>query len=120
MRFLIDACLPREITGLLHSYGHVPVDVRDVGMRHAKDRVIAAYAKANGLCILTEDWGFADIRVYPPADYHGIVVLETTDAGEAEKLRVTRLLLDDQAAIGHLPGRLAIVSASRIRLRPPP
>jgi predicted nuclease of predicted toxin-antitoxin system len=31
MRFLIDADLPRRTAGLLKTYGHEAVDVRDVG-----------------------------------------------------------------------------------------
>jgi predicted nuclease of predicted toxin-antitoxin system len=51
------------------------MDVRDVGMGRADDPDIAAHARAQHLCLLTEDWGFGDIRVYPPAQYFGIVVI---------------------------------------------
>lgn len=56
MRFLIDADLPRDTAAFVASYGHVGIDVRDVGMRHAEDSEIAAYAIQNGLCIVTVDW----------------------------------------------------------------
>ncbi len=46
-RFLIDACLPRDFIALLASYGHTPIDVRDVGMHRADDPAIAAHARAN-------------------------------------------------------------------------
>ena len=42
MRFLIDACSPRDFTPLLASYGHDSIDVRDIGMRRADDPDIAA------------------------------------------------------------------------------
>jgi len=66
MRFVIDADLPRDVVARLASYGHVGIDVRDIGMRRAEDPEIAAYALKNGLCLLTGDWGFSDIRIYPP------------------------------------------------------
>jgi hypothetical protein len=68
---------------------------------------------------LTEDWGFADIRRYRPADYSGIVVFEAADGGTAEKLALLDALMCRADIVNALPGRLAIVSKRRIRLRPP-
>ncbi len=95
------------------------MDVRDVGMGRADDPEIAAHARAHKHCLLTEDWGFADIRVYPPAMYFGIVVIETADNGIDEKLATLRKLLERAEIVAALPGRLAIVTPARIRLRPP-
>lgn len=119
MRFLIDACLPRDCSALLALHGHASGDVRDIGMGRADDAEIAAHARANQLCLLTEDWGFADIRIYPPARYHGIVVIETVDNGIDEKLSALGNLLERTDIVAALPGRLAIVTPTRIRLRPP-
>ena len=85
----------------------------------ADDPDIAAHARSNQLCLLTEDWGFADIRVYPPANYHGIVVIETVDGGVDEKLAAFRNLLERPEIVAALPGRLAIVRPTSTRLRPP-
>jgi predicted nuclease of predicted toxin-antitoxin system len=119
VRFLIDACLPRDFAPLLASYDHESIDVRDIGMRRADDSDIAAYARASQLCLLTEDWGFADIRIYPPAQYHGIVVIETVDNGIDEKLSALSNLLKRPDIVAALHGRLAIVTATTIRVRPP-
>src|SRR5262249_14305712 len=121
MRFLIDADLPRDTSTLLTSYGHVAVDVRDVGLRHADDSQIAAYAKTNNLCIVTADWGFADIRAFPPQDYMGIVVIGlAAHATGAQLLEVLRVLLERPELVALLPGRLAIVEKAQVRLRPRP
>ena len=104
---------------LLASSGHVGIDVRDIGMGRAIDPAVAAHAQTNGFCLLSEDWGFADIRAYPPPDYHGIVVFETVDQRIDEKLAALRNLLDRPDIVQALPGRLAIVTPTRIRLRPP-
>jgi predicted nuclease of predicted toxin-antitoxin system len=120
MHFLIDADLPRSTAALVISYGHTAHDVRDLGMRHAKDPDIAAYAQREGLCLVSADWGFSDIRHFPPDQYHGIVVLGLPPhATGAQTLDVLRLLLEQPDVIEHLPRRLAIVEPSRIRLRPP-
>ncbi|HEY1921418.1 MAG TPA: DUF5615 family PIN-like protein [Tepidisphaeraceae bacterium] len=121
MRFLIDADLPRETAALVASYGHVGIDIRDIGMRRAKDAEIAAYALQNGLCIVTGDWGFSDIRVYQPERYAGIVVigLPAHSTGKT-MLRAFQFLLDKPDLVLLLPGRLAIIEKNRVRLRPPP
>jgi predicted nuclease of predicted toxin-antitoxin system len=118
VRFLIDACLPRDFGLVLVSYGHVAIDVRDIGMGKATDPDIAAHAREERLCLLTEDWGFADIRRYPPPEYFGIVVFETKDSSIDEKLAALRNLLDRADVVESLVGRLAIVTAMKIRLRP--
>lgn len=120
MRFLIDADLPRDTVGLLASYGHVAIDARDVGLRTAPDPDVARYAREHDLILVTADWGFGDVRVYPPGTSPGIVVLGLPDrATGREILRVLRTLLDDAQAVAKLPGRLAVVERGRIRFRPP-
>jgi predicted nuclease of predicted toxin-antitoxin system len=121
MHFLIDADLPRDTLGLIASYGHVGTDVRDIGMRHADDSQIAAHALQGGLCILSGDWGFSDIRIYPPERYAGIVVIGLpADANGSMILDAVRVLLDRPDLVALLPGRLAIIEKNRVRLRPPP
>ena len=119
MRFLIDADLPRSAKALLEQHGHEGIDVRDIGLRNAKDPIIAAYAQQHGLCLLTGDFGFADVRNYPPSSYHGIVVLELPrDASAAFILGLMESFVRQRDILARLPGRLAIVEAGRIRLRP--
>ncbi len=118
MHFLIDADLPRSVGDLLRSYGHEATDVRDIGMRSALDATIAQHAQRDGLCLLTGDFDFSDIRTYPPADYAGIVVLVIPPT--VTSLYITQLLgmfLQQRDLVEQLPGKLAIVEAGRVRLR---
>jgi predicted nuclease of predicted toxin-antitoxin system len=66
MKFLIDEDLPRSLGLLLMNNGHDAIDVRDIGLRGAKDAEIAEYARQNQFCILTGDYDFSDVRNYPP------------------------------------------------------
>jgi predicted nuclease of predicted toxin-antitoxin system len=120
VRFLIDADLPRSTKALLQRYGHEATDVRDIGLRDAKDPTIAAYARTHPTCLITGDFGFADIRNYAPSAYKGIVVLELPrNATAAFILRLVEAFLQQQEILSKLEGRLAIVEPGRIRLRPP-
>jgi predicted nuclease of predicted toxin-antitoxin system len=90
-------------------------------MRRAKDTEIAAYAIQNGLCIVTGDWGFSDIRLYPPERYAGIVVIGLpAHSTGLTMLSALRFLLDKTELLSLLPGRLAIIEKNRVRLRPAP
>ncbi len=119
MRFLIDADLPRSVKPLLEKHGHEAIDARDVGLRSAEDPAIARYAQSHSACLLTGDFGFADIRNYPPANYAGIAVLELPrDASATFILGLIETFLRQTGILARLPGRLAIVQVGRIRLRP--
>ena len=72
MRFLVDEDIPRSTDDLLRRYEHEAVDVRDIGLRGAKDPQIAAYAQSEDLCLVTGDFDFSDIRNYPPGEYAGV------------------------------------------------
>lgn len=118
MRFVVDADLPRSTKRLLEEHGHQAVDVRDIGLGEAKDAMIAQCALEQEAVLLTGDFGFADIRNYPPDNYHGIVVLELPPEADAPLiLRLIDGFLRQESVLGRLAGRLAIVSASRIRVR---
>ncbi len=119
MRFLIDEDLPRSVGSLFLRYGHEAVDVRDVGLRGAKDPEIADYAKKNGLCLVTGDFDFSDIRVYPPVEYAGIVVINP-DPQKATAQAILGLLegfLKQKELFEELPGKLVIVRPEHIRFR---
>ena len=118
MRFLVDADLPRAVAALLQSLGHDAVDVRDVGMGAARDEEVAAYARKQQRCLLTGDFGFADIRDYPPKDYAGMAVLVLPEsATRASILRLVSTFAAQHEVLESLPGKLAIIDAGRIRLR---
>ena len=118
MRFLIDADLPRSANEIVRRFGHDVVDVRDVGLRHAKDREIARYAQNEKRCLITGDFDFSDIRNYPPSEYPGIIVL--TLHRTATSRYINQLLegfMKQDKIIAQLQSKLAIVEPGRVRLR---
>jgi predicted nuclease of predicted toxin-antitoxin system len=105
----------------LRHYGHEAEDVRDIGLAGASDQRIAEYAQASRLCLVTGDFGFADVRNYPTDRYAGIVVLQVPRNATATLiLDLLDSLLRQPDVLEGLPGRLAIVAFGSIRLRPQP
>jgi predicted nuclease of predicted toxin-antitoxin system len=118
MIFLVDEDLPRSVNHILRQYGHEAIDVRDIGLRGARDQVIAAYAQKHNLCLLSCDTGFSDIRKYPPATYSGIVVLHLpSKATSINILMLLKSLLEQNTIVNQLHARLAIVEHGRVRIR---
>lgn len=118
MRFLVDANLPNRVIDVIRAGGHEATGVREVGLGAAPDAEIAAYAQTNQWCILTRDAGFGDIRVYPPGQFHGIVVISLPNHASITLIAKTiQRFLDNLATIPDLTGNLAVVDADRIRVR---
>jgi predicted nuclease of predicted toxin-antitoxin system len=119
MKFLVDEDLPRSTAALVEQFGHIALDVRDVGLRGRPDEEVIAYAQQQGCCLLSADWGFANTLAYPPRDYPGIVILELPPNATAKViLRLLSTLLDQRGIVERLTGRLALVQFGRVRLRP--
>jgi predicted nuclease of predicted toxin-antitoxin system len=120
MRFLLDANLPRAAIASLVRFGHTAEFARDIGLGAAADTAIAAHAQNTQAVLLTRDMDFADIRRYPPDEYHGIVVLRLPDDTVAGVIAlVLQRFLSEPIFVNSLAGRLAIVELDRARFRPP-
>jgi hypothetical protein len=118
MRFLIDEDLPRSTADIFRKYGHEALDVRDIGLRGAKDLQIAAYAKKESLCLITGDYDFSDIRNYPPNQYRGLIILGIPkDSTASFILTLIEGFLSHTKLISELTGKLIIVEPGRIRIR---
>ena len=117
--FLVDASLPRSTAELIQSQGHLATDIRDIGLGSAADQAVAEHARANKLCLLTRDQDFGNILDYPPENYFGLVVVRTPEvAPRSLVLRMVERFVQQVEIVERLPGRLAIVEADRVRLRP--
>jgi predicted nuclease of predicted toxin-antitoxin system len=119
MRFLVDANLPRSTLAAFARSGHQASHVNDVGLKDARDELIAQRARETQAAIVTRDLDFSDIRTYPPADYAGIVVMRVSDDTVAtEIVQILERFLTRVEIVDQLPGHLAIVEAHQFRFRP--
>lgn len=118
--FLVDASLPRATGDVIRANGHHATDVRDIGLGTAVDDDIAEYARLHQLAVISGDQDFGNVLLYPPADYHGLVIIRApADATVAMQLSLVQQFLSDSNVLANLPGRLVILEPGRIRCRPP-
>jgi predicted nuclease of predicted toxin-antitoxin system len=118
VRFLVDADLPPVVAVLLDAEGHDGAYVPDLFPPKTPDPEIAAYARRAERCIITRDFGFADMRRYLPREHHGIIVLTVPpECGTQYILNLVRELLAHLAELQPLHGKLLIVDPGRIRVR---
>ena len=116
IRFLIDEDLPRSTAKLLREAGFESFDVRDIGLKGAKDDVIYHRAQEENCIIITGDLGFANTLHYPLGSHPGILITRFPNEMSPDKLN--RILIDAIKSIQEdLPGNLTIIEPDKVRIR---
>ena len=116
MRFKIDENLPAEARDVLRQAGFEATTVADEELAGKPDEDIAAICRREGKAIVTLDLGFADIRIYPPQDYAGLIVLRLLRQDRMTVLKIIERLIP-ALQTESLEKRLWIVDEKRIRIR---
>lgn len=116
MQFKMDENLHPDLAEFFRQNGHDAATVWDEGLRGAEDPTILNQCTKEGRALLSFDIGFADIRVYPPEKYNGIIVLRLESQAREKLLEVAPMIL---ALLGRepLPGHLWIVDERTVRVR---
>jgi len=118
VEFLIDASLPKSVAAAIAAADHRASRVSGSPLADAPDERIASHARSNGMALITRDVDFADVRRFPPSDFHGIVVVSAPEHATASMIAgLVSELLSNAEVVARLPGRLAIVEFGRVRLR---
>jgi predicted nuclease of predicted toxin-antitoxin system len=116
MNFKADENLPVETADDLRRAGHDAVTVADQQLVGQPDLRIADICRTEKRAVLTLDLDFSDIRVYPPSDYAGIIVLRPS----VQTITNIRRLVGQVIALlptEPLAGHLWIVDEGQIRIR---
>jgi len=115
MQFKLDENLRSEVGEPLRDLGHDVSTVHDQGLRGREDHEIAEVCRAEGRVLISLDLDFSDIRMFPPENYAGLIVLRLRAKGRAAVRNVF------QRVVAHLnqepiAGLLWIVDEQRIRI----
>lgn len=115
LKFLLDANIPRSSAELMRSFGFDVEDVRDIGMKTAKDQEIIQYALRTERIIVTRDTDFGELLRYPT--HPGAIILRlpyTYTSLEINKVLENFLRSINQ---GDLKEAIVIVELGRYRRR---
>lgn len=93
MKFKIDENLPVEIADLLRSAHYDAVTVMDQGLKGANDPLIVNACLREGRILVTLDLDFADVRVYPPQQFPGFMVLRVRRQDKRHLITVFRRVI---------------------------
>ncbi len=105
-----------EAAELLRESGHDAMTVLEQELGGRPDDDLSARCRDEQRAIVTLDLDFADIRVYPPEDYSGIIVLRLDRQDKPHTMDVLEKLMS-KLAEEELTGKLWIVTEETIRIR---
>jgi len=112
MRFIVDENVRKEAISFLKSEGH---DVL-LPIPGSRDEEIARIAKETNRIILTHDQHFADILLFPPEEYPGIIRIKIHPPSAAAIINALRDFLL-QATAEQLDKKLIILEENGFRVR---
>lgn len=117
MKFKLDENLPAGAAEVLADAGHDVSTALQEQLGGKPDSKIAETCKLEQRALITLDNDFGNIQAYPPAEHFGLVVLRLAQMDKVNILNVlTRLV--ERFKRDPLSGRLWVVEAHRVRIRP--
>lgn len=116
MKVKLDENVTAAAKRLFETHGHQCDTVADEELTGAPDAKLIDICRSEQRTLITFDLGFGDVRIYPPAEHAGIVLLRLRDQQPDATLRALRGLLAarDLADLGQ---RLTVVTEDRVRVR---
>ena len=106
--------MPRSTKAAIKTLGYDVLDVRDILPPASPDSDIAKLAIRENRVIITRDQDFANILLYPPAEYPGIIVLKIRPMKPSDINRLMELFLTTNPSETVL-NSLIILESSRFR-----
>lgn len=114
--FLVDECLPLEVTLAFRRRGLDAADIAERALRGLKDDAVWTLAATERRILVTRDLDFPlrGMTTRPP----GLVLLRVPDNATAPQLGALVASLLDALAASALVGNITVVSPGRYRQRP--
>ena len=113
--FLVDECLPVEVTLALRQHGLDATDIVERALRGIDDLAVWGLAAAEDRILVTRDLDFPLRDVLPrPA---GLILLRASEATTAPQLGALVAALVDTIAPADLVGHITVVSPGHYRQR---
>jgi predicted nuclease of predicted toxin-antitoxin system len=116
-KYLIDEDLPRSLVVALVNAGYQAMDVRDVGLRGAKDNEVFEYACAHEATVITADVGFGSMVYAMRTEHFGIIVLRLPSEWPVRNVIQRALAALARLDPEDIRGSIVVVDQQKIRVR---
>jgi predicted nuclease of predicted toxin-antitoxin system len=116
VKFKLDENLSPALASMFAAAGHDAHSVIEQALGGQPDDHVLDVCNRENRALISFDLDFANIIAYPPANFHGIVVLRLSSQAHLHaEAAVQRILA--QLPAEEIPGRLWIVEEHRIRIQ---
>lgn len=116
LKVMVDEDLPRLAVQLLREHGYDAASVIEQGMGGWKDPQLWVAIQKDERYLVTADKGFGDIRVYPPGEHFGVLLLRPDEDGIRPVLELLQQVLESYN-LEDLVGTTTVATPRGIRLR---
>jgi len=111
-----DHCVHTDLIKALQNAGFKVVRAQEVSLSKASDEAIFAYAKQNGLVLLSFDKGFGNLKQFAIDKSSGVVIVEVERM--SKRLIIERTTgFFKRTTSKALQGGLFIIKPARVRVR---
>jgi predicted nuclease of predicted toxin-antitoxin system len=107
--------MPRSSAEVIRRIGYEVEDVRDIGMRAAKDKEIIEYALKNNRIIVTRDTDFGEVLRYP--EHPGAIIFRLPYAFTSKEINERLEEFFKSVNEEEIRETITIVELSRFRRR---
>ena len=117
LRFVVDEDMHRSTARILKDSGFEVLDVRDCGLRGAKDVDIFKFAQKENAIVVTGDLGFGNLLRFPIGSHEGIVIAHFPN--EVSSSELNHQLITALCGLGEkdIKKNLIIIEPGKIRIR---
>ncbi|MEK7450086.1 MAG: DUF5615 family PIN-like protein [Planctomycetota bacterium] len=116
MIVLTDHCLPGKTIKLLRSQGYRIITLKELNKTSVSDREVLQITREQDAILITCDLDFANILVYPPEHYQGIIVLRMNSRTE-DKINLLLMKYLVSTEPDSLRKKLIIIDSGGVRIR---
>ena len=119
LKFFADHCVPAYVIGSIERMGHKVLRLRDYLPTDAPDKTVILKAQELGCILISLDGDFANIIMFPPSEFMGIIALQLKDHPDILPDLMNRLgdYLIAHPEGQHYKGLLLVVNVDAIRIR---
>jgi len=119
LRFFADHCISNFIVQMLRDAGYEVFRLRDYLPTDSSDSAVISKAQELNSILVSLNGAFADIVLYPPTNYKGIIALQVRNHPEIipQLMEVLENYLSGHTDMVNYKGKLLLVEVHRIRVR---